>query len=593
MIGDLVLDTYTPLSHKASMDRAGLGIPGAPPSWVGDHARRLRAYTILHHYLENIARGLLKNTSALSGTADPRNDHREYGDPSLLVEQAVAALLGDEQAIAVDGADLDPENLPDDVTPEQVQRAADFAEWYRQWADDEQLWQQLSDAEHDAVGLGDGVYALAWDPVKNRVRVETYDPGFYFPVIDPRAPTVDFPDTVHVAWEFEQDSRKFVHRITWRLAPIEPVRDENGLPVLSRRANPDGSETVSLVAGPGDEVLPDGRIGRRYPWQAPGDQPSTMTCYLTEATWDLGKVTSGQDVETLNPDAASYVVRADGTLVRDLDLRFDFIPVVHVRNAGPRRAHFGASLLLKVAQILDDLASTDTDLQAAAATTGSPPLVFKGGTGGAGKRATVGPGQVFSTDGDAEFLDTSKNLDALLKLQRRLRSLLSENSRMPELALGRLDPTQVEAGIIIALSFGPMQALIRSMRLVRDAKYPLLLRFAARIAMAGGDPTLVTGPVPVARIVFGSYLPADVKQVVEQVTALLNAHAISTLTAVRMLAEAGLPITDAAAEVERIQRENFEAAERLFNAAGEGPVFDFLGIESPAPGPSPEPEPAE
>jgi len=50
------------------------------------------------------------------------------------------------------------------------------------------------------------------------------------------------------------------------------------------------------------------------------------------------------------------------------------IALHHVPNTISETDHYGDSSLALVMQALDDLMATDSDLQAAAATTGSPPL---------------------------------------------------------------------------------------------------------------------------------------------------------------------------------------------------------------------------
>lgn len=600
---DLVLDTWAALSHKtAAMGLPGQQRTGTAPTWVGeDNQRRLAAYRMLAAYLKNCARHFI------AAPAAAKSERREYGDAALMIEQAVAALLGDDQTIVVDHADELDELLEDadaaedpdaDDKPDQAeaaditrrlaeaQRADEVQEWLRDWATTVRLPKKLLDAERKSVGLGDGVYVLSWSSAKRRPMLEVYDPGFYFPVLDSVHRGEDFPRRIHLAWEETRGDRTFVHRLTWQLAEIRGQVDDNGLPVLTKRTNADGSIDFRQAPVDGDVVLADGRIGRRYPWHAPDAEPSTVTCYMTEAEWEIGDITAGRTVDNLDVSRARYEVNEDGLPIRDLDLRIDFIPAVHIPNVGFDDEHFGESLLALVLQILDDIANTDTDLQKASALAGTPPLVFSNGAGaGGGQRTTVGPGQTFDAGaGTATFLDTSRNLDALLKLLPTYLKRLSENSRLAQALLGRIDGNDVPSGIALALSFGPTQSLIREMRLIRDEKYPLLLQFAARLAMAGLDETLKTGPFPTPRLLFGSYLPADRAAVVKDVTELLKAKAISRLTAVGMLVEVGFPIEDAVAEVEGIEHEDFEGAKELFDATGDDQaVRDYLGLESEAP----------
>jgi hypothetical protein len=70
------------------------------------------------------------------------------------------------------------------------------------------------------------VYSLDWDGNRKRARLSTWNPGFYFPVLDPMASPDDFPETVHIAYQFDDDDGKvWVRRISWRLGPILPQID--------------------------------------------------------------------------------------------------------------------------------------------------------------------------------------------------------------------------------------------------------------------------------------------------------------------------------------------------------------------------------
>jgi hypothetical protein len=107
---EVVLDAWTPLSFKRAMgNRRTGGHEWVAPGWVGDHARRLMAYRVLQSYQDNAARVFLGTKPE-----DEVDQHREYGDPALIVSQVVAALLGAEQTIVVDGAsewvDEEPKN---------------------------------------------------------------------------------------------------------------------------------------------------------------------------------------------------------------------------------------------------------------------------------------------------------------------------------------------------------------------------------------------------------------------------------------------------------------------------------------------------
>jgi hypothetical protein len=541
-------DQWAPLNFAIGDGVEAIRYDGVK-SWVPpDDQRRLSAYTYLAALMDNVARYWLPIVDA-DGNPIPHwilDRYREYGDPDLMVVTARAALLGDDQVISVDGA----EETDDQGTPENA-RAAEVQDWLDAWADDEQLSLRLLEQETDTIGLGDAGFILGWDATVKRPRLETFDPGWYFPVLDPSKPSGGYPETVHLAWEEKYGQGKTrVRRKTWRLVDVIP---------------------------------------RRLKYQDPTEQPAAKTCLYSEATWDMSKVRG--DVFDLSEDSAEWAVGADGTELRDLDLLIDFLPVVHVPNTPSGKRHYGTALLTKIAQLLTDLAATDTDLQEASSTSGSSTLVTKGSGGG---DLPAGPGQTYHlpTNGTAEWLDVSKNLLGLSEYRETQLKRLSVNARLPAEVLGRVDSAKAVAGIAMALAFGPLRSLNSEMRLVRREKHALLLKFAARMAVAGG--MISPGPVPRSELVLGSFLPADQTGIVDQVSKLMSGPhpAISIETAVAMLVEAGLPIGDAQTEATRIKAQSFERAVQLLDAVGdEGPVRDFLGLP-PAPTPTlPRPVP--
>jgi hypothetical protein len=155
---------------------------------------------------------------------------------------------------------------------------------------------------------------------------------------------------------------------------------------------------------------------------------------------------------------------------------------------------------------------------------------------------------------------------------------MNVNSRVPASLLGRISPAEVPSGITLQLSFSPMQSMVRELRLSRGEKYPLMFKFVQRLAMAGG---VLDGEELPAEMVFGSFLPSDVAEVVKNVRLLLTPpQAISVETAVAMLMEVGLPIEDAAEEVQRIRQHDYESANKLADATGDqDAVRSLLGLE--------------
>lgn len=554
---ELVFDTWTPLSFKRALGaktQVG-GTSWLAPRWVGDHARRLQAYKVLAAYLGNAARFFLQTTDL-----KVRDAHREYGDAALMRGQILAALLGDEQQISVPGADSFEEDPEDsDEVDDEARRAFELQEWVRQWAVDERFQMKLIENERNAVGLGDGVYTLGWSPEKGRVRLRVWDPGFYFPVLDDGNED-DFPRTVHMAWELESDKpgKRLVRRITWQLGPIGFVPGTNEV----------GAERIAEV---------------QHPWN---EEPTGTTCYMTDATWEFD-VAGKQTVEDFTEGRAIYGVYTtpDGTEIpwRNIDLGIDFLPVIHEPNTVALLDHFGQSSIATILQILDDLANADTDLQAASSTTGTPPIALSGARQGENK-PSYRPGEVWflGENGKLSILDTSAALDALIKYIQFLLKRLSVNGRVPETLLGRTEITGNIAGITMALSFGPLETMVKEMRLVRSEKYPLLFKFAHRMTMAAGAEAPEVFDLPI-ELQFGSFLPDDIDTTIQNVTTLLQAKAISLETAVLLLFNAGMPIEDAAEEVRRIQERDFAGASELLDATGdEAAVFDYLGRDQPA-----------
>jgi hypothetical protein len=557
---DLIFDAWTPMSFKRVLGNKRLASQSwVAPTWVGDHARRLQAYKLLQSYVDNAARFFLQEENE-----DKRDAHREYGDANLIVQTVLAALLGEDQQIVVEGAeewDPDTEDLVEEngddknVTAKKLEAKQkwELQEWLRKWATDERLGLKMIETERNSITSGDGVYTLGIDNRKKRVRLRVFDAGFYFPVLVDQNED-EYPDRVHMAWELEGDKpdERLIRRITWEL-----------------------EEMPTEVS---------------YPYQ---EGTSPFRALMSDGTWvhDLGSPATVEDFTESKVVWEKTKVNGVEQDLHDLPLGIDFLPVIHIPNSVAILNHFGRSILATVLQILDDISNADTDLQAASATTGTPPVALSGAT--MKEAPTYGPGKVWQlgANGKLDVLDTSKALDALLKYIEALLQRLSVNARVPESVLGRVDISGQLAGITLALSFGPLGALVKEMRLVRDEKYPLLLKFVWRMAKAAGW----EGVPEVwydAKVEFGSYLPQDVSAAVDMVQKLLMSDppAISIETAVRILMTAGLPIDNAIDEVGRITGRDFKGAVELLDATGdEKAVFEYLGRKMPPDLVRPEP----
>ena len=566
------LDQWAGLSHKASMGMAPR--LSLAPTWVPPlERRRLAAYTTLAAYLRNVSRVLL------CADGKVRDDRREYGDPALLIARVVGAVLGDSTELVVEGAERPPPDEPDlppaptpladDATPldrriyaaRAARRDAQAAEtvdaweqaWsayptrraqqdaLRAWADAEMLDARLLEWNTDAVGLGDGVVELALSTRRGRPIVRIYEPGFYFPVLDDDLD--DFPTTVHLAWEYRDDQgREWLRRKTYRQVTLDAPR--------------------------------------RYPWAPDVDSWTTYT--LTDATWaasDFG----GVSVYDIDPARAVYATTEDGAVADGLDLGIDFLPVVHLPNTPTGKSHFGESLLVALAQLLDDIQEADTDTRSVAGLA-AVPIVAASGSATLPADFRVVPGVSVSLGKDGR-LDVVSLAEALPAVQARVDALLDRlavNSRVSSEVMGRVDSSDAASGFAMLLAFGPFTQLIGDLRLTRDAKHALLVKFAGRMLQLAGK--IEPGELAAARVVPGSFLPSDLADVVARVVALLDAHAISRQTALSMLVAGGLSIDDAAAELDRIRAEDTAAAKDVGEATTSSELAaEWLGLELPAP----------
>jgi len=596
----IIVDQYAPLAHKEIIGVYGDASTTATytPSWVpAKDRRRLAAYLVRAAYLANVARLVLPSTS-------DADTYREYGEPATLVRRLVASVLGEGWALAVDGADDDllagptlPERPADPDTDDVIAQrihAGRLAAWerdalaavdewekaldaqprarliqtaLREWADRVHLAAHLHEAETDAVGLADTLLVL-WPQAGDWPAVSVFEPDSYFPVLADDAKG-EFPTEIHAAWEYvdkvDGKDMTLIRRMTWRLVPVGADRTVDG---------PDGSPTWA-EGGPAltsDETMIDGAIARRMPWHADGDDPSQGTCLFSDGVWDKARVEKG------DPDALDFG-EALFWNTPTTDLRCDFIPVVHITNTPAGKTHFGTSVIDNCAQILDDLAFSDVDVMSAASYLGNPTIVVSGAS--VPEDAQVMPGRMIGVgaNGRMDVLDLSTGLDVLMRHGDRLQDRFWQSAGVPGQVLGRAD-ANAESGVHLALELAPYAQLIAMMRLPREPKYRLLLRFAVKLAMIAG--AVEPGPIGEPRLVFGTALPGDRAGAVAVVTAALDAGAISTLTAVQLLVAAGFPIADAGEEVARIRAGQPDKAKDVADATGsEALGAEWLGLELP------------
>jgi hypothetical protein len=538
-------DRWAGLSHIPDI---GDGYQSRPPGhmWVTlEDWRRLQAYRILAALRENVRRYWLPpemwqkagthSETRIETKADAEG-WREYGHAALLVQTARSLVLGSDQT-----------PIADSDAPVQA--------WLTEWASKERLQAQLVVAEEHAIGDGDAVLTLTWSSGKQRPKLRIINPGFYFPDLASLDTVAgwedeDMPPVVHLGWErTDRDNVVWLRQTTWRMVRLDADADP-GLPTAP----------VSAVWG-----------GRRE-W----------TCVYSVTDYRLdrlrGDKTSIYDLEPTNPAAVSVVAPTD--------LLIDFIPLVHVPNTPAGGYHFGASLLTGVAQILDDLAGSDTDVSATAQSSAAPAAVFTGA--GAARDMPGGPqASWWGPEGSGMgYTDTSRVLTAGLAQNENLLRHLAVNSRLGVALLGRVAPDEVPSGFALQLGFAPAQSMMREMRLVRAEKYPLLLKMAVRLAQVGG--VLPSGPTPPIELDLGSGLPSDLATTVEAIAALLPIGAVSVDTAVRWLMAQGVPIVDAETEVAAILAAQTEKAVELVEATGDVDAARArLGLPDAVPLPAP------
>lgn len=511
-----VHDTWSPLDYILDhLERT----PGA--TWLDTHdQRRLNAYKVLAGYRDNIRARYLPDAQSRSRVVNIDGlIHRTDQHTNHYREYGDADLLITTTRALVLGETQTVE--PADGTPQWA------AQFWEQWTVAERWEQKLLTGEAHTATYGDGVYVLTPSPEKKRPRLRVYDPGFYFPDTVTTVPgweDEDYPPIVHLAWEYEQDGHTWIRRSTWKMTPLDQA--------VSR------------------------------PWGG----SSAWTCLYRQVDYRLDNLISGATV--YSPEISNR-----GVVVQDwTDLNVDFIPVVHVPNTP---TVWGESTVLRVTQVLDDVQNTDTDL-AIASQSASSTLVTKGAT----PTVTGGPGEYLGlpSDADAGWLDTSRNLDALLKFAEFLADRVVQNTRLSKALVGAIQPNEVPSGFALQLGFHAARQLMRELRTVRTEKHPLVLKFALRMSQAYG--WTQPGEVQAPFVVFGASLPSDLASAVQMVKDLLPIGGMSTPTAVRVLAEAGVPVDDAEQEVEAIRRESYEAAVKLFEATGNAAAAAaMLGVD--------------
>lgn len=606
-----LIDQYAGLDHKAGMDGDTSGeFDTIGPYYSDDQERRLRAYTILRAMVNTKAREFGKAPPEMTQEEWEAN-LREFGDAAVIAERIAAGVLGDTPTVGIVGADeavpdrpLIPEaptdpattDTEDDENRNEAMEAFEAAiyqtqlalwqanaqaifdqwvedveavpdrqarqQWLQDWAAADEFIAKMHEMETEwTVPLGDSVVAFGWNPQTQRPESEIFAPDTYMPVLN-QARTADFPKKVHLVIPYEGvdesgEPADFVRRITYELVPIVGPDIEPGI-------------------DPGPPLL-----------YLEENQIQTETCLFSDRTWEADDFKSvdndednGPGVFELIPDPGSDSL--DSLIPADrIPLGLDFIPVVHFPNTLSRSgAHFGRSPLIRIAQLLDEIAGVDTDESLACEWAARPPVAMSGIRAGtdeldlsAGKAVALGDG------GNMHVIDMAQNLG---EIGARLKSLLrrvSVNAQVPEGLLGRVDASDVPSGIAFTLSFTAFEQLIERLRMARQSKASLALKMVQRIAIQNADETIESAVVYPAEVRFGPFMPQDMLGVAQIIKILWDAKAISQETALAMAQEAGIPSENLDAELSSIRGSAMmtEAAEMLDATGSHRAVFEFIG----------------
>lgn len=507
-----IIDEWSPLAFIQSLGgEDGKRPPHAPLYLPLPDQRRLRAYNILQAFLSNTRRDFLPG-DAHSGLSYDTEGRPQARSP----ESSQYREYGDARLVVDALRDLVLGETQDYVLPDGTDE--DLTEWVDGWIKSERVQAKLLAGEDKTCGMGDVVYVLGASERAGRPKLRVEDPGFYFPDTQTDVDgwdDEDFPPIVHLLWEWEDTDDKrtvWVRRATWRMVPLDtPI---------------------------------DTPWGSRREW----------TCMYSVREWKQGNLRNGATVY----DDDMGVQGHDVTPAQDL--KIDFIPVIHVPNT---QDEWGRSVLTLSAQLLDDIQSADTDL-AITAQTANPTLVVEGSTV---PTLTGMPGEAMGLPEGAKASYITASLTAKTDYLDSLMRRLAQNTRLGDVLLGRVAPNDVPSGYAMELGFHPARQIMRNARRVRIEKYPLILKFAIRMAQAYGWLPW-KGETPEINVAFGSSLPSDKETATKVVNELLTARAISTLTAVTILQDAGFPIEDANVEVRRVQGENTEALVKVIDALG-------------------------
>jgi len=472
-----IIDIYPFLFKKrvpTNLDRISISL-----NWVPDeHQRRLDAYTVLSAYTANLS-SVVRNIK--------EEDNKEFGDANFVCGALASSLIGDDIRI---------------VAP----KYPEIETFFNDWASDELFFAEVAANEYKASNLGDEVYRLSWSKDKNRVKVTSFDPGFWFPQNLGKA-----NEEHYIAWE-----------------ELNPANDETEIYVQHyyREKSGKGRPVIRFTAG----------------WYKKGRKPSFA---------DLALVRYERDEANRE--------------LHNVDLGIDFFPIVYIPNIYRQGYDFGESDLTGVWQVLDSLTNTYTDqskntdfmglvqMYVELATFDKIPILTDGT-----KKIQMGEGNVIP--GKAGIVDNSTINKALTDHQHELETKLYTNTMLGSLGTGAKTGSGDRTTGIFMMKGGPLERFIWTKRLMRQPKYDRLLKFVARFTLLFGDPDSKklfkgrgkTDLTKVAHIQFGNILPIDQTALIDNVQKIITVLSDNDLK--DNLKEAGLVIN------EDIERQPIQAA---------------------------------
>lgn len=469
-------------------------------SWIPlEHRRRLAAYKVYAAVYNNSHKNFMQRQGIL-----------EFGDAALVADTLRDALIG------VSGIKITADDLETNKTSQaKVDRL-------RKWWREELMDSKVFENETNCTVLGDSVYRLRMSNKvgkKKTVKVDTFDPGFFFP---------DFDDDgdlskVHLAWEEEyltntgeKDTR--VYKETYSLY-----------------------DNKCFVTAGYYQAMREGRIGDEW--------------------FNL------DDLELI-----SYKVDASGVVYDNVDLQIDFIPIIYIPNINVQGEPFGKSDLAKALDIFSEIANSNTDMAANTSLLGSPPLVLKSDASYGGdvdedgqpRVTTVGPGQVIEVGptGDAFLLEVHNMNTAIDSYLKGLDKRLFEVTRATKLAAGKMEGSVIPSGISLRLMQNPLVQATLPKRILRTHKFLLLLKFVQKLLAKFGEPedmkVFADEDYSHIDVEFSDIFPTDRSQAINDLAVAYTAGFLSLETAVRMGNRLGIDIDDVKKEVERIKKEREE-----------------------------------